>query len=189
MGRADGENRTRLGHVGNVVPHQSASSAGCELRESNASVRFGRAVPDQSAKLAELPARIELAPARYQRAARPSSYESVVEMPGNAPGRLACKAGQRPYASIPVRCIECTCGSARNRTLLRGFGGRVCALRSDPWRHVGVSIPSRHGLTSRRPQPADSRGSCAPEWSRTTASRFRKPSAESVGERMGVTHG
>jgi hypothetical protein len=31
-----------------------------------------------------------------------AAWATVVEMPGNAPGRLACKAGQQPSASIPA---------------------------------------------------------------------------------------
>src|SRR5688500_6193130 len=45
--RADDANRTRLNHVGNVMPHQSASSANTRAGTGNRtrSARFGRPAP------------------------------------------------------------------------------------------------------------------------------------------------
>src|SRR5688572_7904854 len=177
LGAGDG-NRTRLDHVGNVVPHQSASPAGCERTGSNRRVTGGSRVPSHSATLAW----------SWLRESNPRRSTYQVEPPPRTNQRGG-DVGSRTrelflQGRVAARSTSPWHGRKESNPLPRIWNPRRC-LSSTVWRHVRGSNSS-HPLDRRAATPVASRGiSSRPRSESNARARLRRPSAGSAGGDMG----
>src|SRR5688572_27366491 len=181
LGAGDG-NRTRLDHVGNVVPHQSASPAGCERTGSNRRVTGGSRVPSHSATLAW----------SWLRESNPRRSTYQVEPPPRT-NQHGGDVGSRTrelflQGRVAARSTSPWHGRKESNLLPRIWNPRRC-LSSTVWRHVRGSNSS-HPLDRRAATPVASRGiSSRPRSESNARARLRRPSAGSAGGDIGVQRG